>query len=253
MLSDSAILKKIERQPKGSAGYKQLVRELGLHGNERQKLSERLQRLASGGQLIQLDSDRYAIPKAGTGKYAVVGRLSMHRDGFGFVTPDPSSLDERLKAKLAGDIFIPPPAVGSAMHGDQVLVEIVAFRPEGRAEGRIVRPVARAHSTVVGIFHYGSRGNYVTPFDQKISQQILIPPGMEYPEEQSSADSGSAGVSPAVPRASRPRQKKTAVCRPCPRQRGGPPHRMGRSRRCSGGCRNHRLAVGYTESAGQSG
>jgi ribonuclease R len=209
MLSDSAILKKIERQPKGSAGYKQLVRELGLEGNARQKLSERLQRLASSGQLIQLDSDRYAIPKASAGKYAVVGKLSMHRDGFGFVAPDPSSLDERLKAKLAGDIFIPPPAVGSAMHGDHVLVDIVAIRPDGRAEGRIVRPVARAHSTVVGIFHHGSRGNYVTPFDQKISHEIIIPPGMEYPEEQSSADSRSAGVSPAVPRASRPRQQKT--------------------------------------------
>jgi ribonuclease R len=203
MLSDSAILKKIERQPKGSAGYKQLVRELGLNGNARQKLSERLQRLASSGQLIQLDSDRYAIPKASAGKYAVVGKLSMHRDGFGFVTPDPSSLDERLKAKLAGDIFIPPPAVGSAMHGDHVLVEIVAIRPDGRAEGRIVRPVARAHSTVVGIFHHGSRGNYVTPFDQKISHEIIIPPGMEYPETSS-----SAGASPAVPRASRPRQQK---------------------------------------------
>jgi ribonuclease R len=201
MLSDSAILKKIERQPKGSAGFKQLARELGLHGNERQKLSERLHRLASSGQLIQLDSDRYAIPKAAAGKYAVVGKLSMHRDGFGFVTPDPSSLDEKLKARLAGDIFIPPPAVGSAMHGDHVLVEIVAIRPDGRAEGRIVRPVARAHSTVVGIFHHGSRGNYVTPFDQKISQQILIPPGMEYPE-----GSSNAGVSPAVPRTSRPRQ-----------------------------------------------
>ena len=208
MLSDSAILKKIERQPRGSAGYKQLVRELGLHGNERQQLSERLQRLASSGQLIQLDSDRYAIPKASAGKSAVVGRLSMHRDGFGFVTPDPSSLAEGLKAKLAGDIFIPPPAVGSAMHGDQVLVEIVAIRPDGRAEGRIVRPVARAHSTVVGIFHHGSRGNYVTPFDQKISQPIIIPPGMEYPEERGSHDSSSASVSPAVSRASGPRQKK---------------------------------------------
>ncbi len=203
MLSDSAILKKIERQPKGSAGYKQLVRELGLHGNARQELSDRLQRLASSGQLIQVDSDRYAIPKASAGKYALVGRLSMHRDGFGFVTPDPSSLDEKLKAKLAGDIFIPPPAVGSAMHGDHVLVEITAIRPDGRAEGRIVRPVARAHGTVVGIFHHGNRGNYVTPIDQKITQQIIIPPGMEYPE-----DSSSSGVSPAVPRASRPRQKK---------------------------------------------
>jgi len=207
-LSDSAILKKIERQPKGSAGFKQLVRELGVHGTARQELSELLQRLVSSGQLLQVDSDRYAVPKAAAGKNAVVGRLSMHRDGFGFVTPDPTSLDERLKAKLAGDIFIPPPAVGSAMHGDHVLVEITAIRPDGRAEGRVVRPVARAHSTVVGIFHHGNRGNYVTPIDQKISQQIVIPPGMEYPEEQSSADSGSAGVSPAVPRASRPGQKK---------------------------------------------
>jgi ribonuclease R len=202
-LSDSAILKKIERQPKGSAGFKQLVRELGLHGHARQELSELLQRLASSGQLMQLDSDRYAISKDARGKNAVVGRLSMHRDGFGFVTPDASSLDERLRAKLAGDIFIPPPAVGSAMHGDHVLVEIVAIRPDGRAEGRIVRPVVRAHSTVVGIFHRGNRGNYVTPFDQKITQQIIVPPGMEYPEEQS-----SAGVSPAGPGASRPRQKK---------------------------------------------
>ena len=63
-LSDSAILKKIERQPKGSVGFKQLVRELGLHGTARQELSDLLQRLVSSGQLLQVDSDRYAIPKA---------------------------------------------------------------------------------------------------------------------------------------------------------------------------------------------
>jgi len=201
MLSDSAILKKIERQPKGTAGFKQLVRELGLHGAARQELSERLQSLVHSGQLIQADSDRYAIPKAAAGKNVLVGRLSMHRDGYGFVTPDANSLDASLKARLAGDIFIPPPAVGSAMHGDRVLVEVVTIRPDGRAEGRIVRPVVRAHSTVVGIFHHGNRGNYVRPIDQKISQEIVIPPGMENPEAP-----GTAGVSPAVPRASRPRQ-----------------------------------------------
>ena len=119
----------------------------------------------------------------------------MHRDGYGFVTPDAATLDPRLKAQLSGDIFIPPPAVGSAMHGDRVLVEVGAIRPDGRAEGRIVRPVVRAHSTVVGIFHHGNRGNYVTPTDQKISQEIVIPPGMEYPEEQS-----SAAISRTVPK-----------------------------------------------------
>ena len=180
-LSDSAILKKIERQPKSTAGFKQLVRELGLHGAARQELSARLQRLVSSGQLVQVDSDRYAIPKAAASKNVLVGKLSMHRDGYGFVTPDAATLDPHLKALLAGDIFIPPPAVGSAMHGDRVLVEVGPIRPDGRAEGRIVRPVVRAHSTVVGIFHHGNRGNYVTPIDQKISQEIVIPPGMEVP------------------------------------------------------------------------
>src|SRR5690348_918366 len=183
MLSDSAILKKIERQPKQTAGFKQLVRELGLHGDERKQLAEKLKSLTVGGQLLQVDSDRYAIPKAAAGRNVVVGRLSMHRDGFGFVLPDPHSLDDRLKASLNGDIFIPPPAIGTAMHGDRVLVEITAIRSDGRAEGRIVRAVDRAHRTVVGTFHYGRHRNYVTPIDQKIAQEILIPPGLEYPEE----------------------------------------------------------------------
>jgi len=182
MPTDADILKKIERQPKHTAGFKQLVREMGLHGNERRELSDRLKRLVAGGQLRQIDSDRYALPQTTSGRNMVVGRLSMHRDGFGFVIPDPTSMDERLKAKLSGDIFIPPPAVGNAMHGDRVLVEVAAVRPDGRAEGRIIRPLHRAHTTIVGIFHYGSRHNYVTPIDQKISQEIIIPPGMEFPE-----------------------------------------------------------------------
>src|SRR5437870_430249 len=182
MLSDSIILKKIERQPMRTAGYKQLVRELGLHGEARRELNDRLKRLVDSRQLLQVDSDRYAIPQPAAGKNLVVGRLSMHRDGFGFVIPDTSSLDERLKASLAGDIFIPPHAIGSAMHGDRVLVEIGAIRADGRAEGRIVRPVVRTHPTVVGTFHYGNRYNYITPIDEKISQEIVIPRGMEFPE-----------------------------------------------------------------------
>ena len=155
MLSDSAIVKKIERQPRQTAGFKQLVRELGLRGEARAELSRQLERLVASGLLRRVDSDRYALPRAASGKNMVVGRLSMHRDGFGFVIPDAGSLDERLKARLSGDIFIPPPFVGSAMHGDRVLVELGTIRPDGRAEGLIVRPVGRAHSTVVGTFHYG--------------------------------------------------------------------------------------------------
>ena len=182
MLSDSTILKHIARQPKRAAGFKQLVRELGLHGEARGELDGHLQKLVAAGELIQLNSDRYALPQPVADKNLVVGRLSMHRDGFGFVIPDPSSLSASLKSRLAGDIFVAPHAIGNAMHGDRVLVDIMAVRPDGRAEGRIVRPVARAHPTVVGIFHYGSRHNSVKPIDSKITHDIVIPAGMEYPE-----------------------------------------------------------------------
>src|SRR5579862_1400739 len=182
VISESAIVKQIARQPKRAAGFKQLVRELGLHGDARRELDSHLQKMVSNGALVQVDSDRYALPQAFSNKNIVAGRLTMHRDGFGFVIPDASSVSDSLKSRLAGDIFIPPHAIGNAMHGDRVLVEVGTIREDGRAEGRIVRPVVRAHPTVVGIFHYGSRHNYVTPIDSKISQEIVIPAGAEIVE-----------------------------------------------------------------------
>jgi ribonuclease R len=188
MLSDATILKHIALQPKRSAGFKQLVRELGLHGAARGELDAQLQKLVTAGKLVQLNSDRYALPHTAADKNFVAGRLTMHRDGFGFVIPDSNSLSPALKSRLAGDIFIPPHAIGNAMHGDRVLVDVVATRPDGRAEGRIVRSVVRSHPTVVGIFHYGSRHNYVKPIDSKITQEIVIPPGMETPEAKEASE-----------------------------------------------------------------
>src|ERR1019366_1263255 len=192
MLSDSTILKHIARQPKRSAGFKQLVRELGLHGDGRGELDAHLQKLVAAGELVQLNSDLYALPQPAADKKLVVGRLTMHRDGFGFVVPDASSLSPSLKARLVGDIFIAPHAIGNAMHGDRVLVDIVAVRPDGRAEGRIVRPVVRAHPTVVGIFHYGPHHNSVKPIDSKITMDIVIPAGAEYPETKTAEDAEDA-------------------------------------------------------------
>jgi ribonuclease R len=191
MLSDSTILKHIARQPKRAAGYKQLVRELGLHGDARQELATRLEKLVADGQLVELNSDRYALPQPTADKNLVAGRLTMHRDGFGFVVPDQNSLNPAMKSRLTSDIFIPPNAIGNAMHGDQVLVDVIATRTDGRAEGRIVRAVVRQNATVVGIFHYGNRHNYVKPIDSKLTQEIIIPQGMEYPIDPSVSPASS--------------------------------------------------------------
>ncbi|MGH9508499.1 MAG: ribonuclease R family protein [Terriglobales bacterium] len=183
MISDNTILRHIERQPRRTASFKQLVRELGIHGAARRELRERLEHLVKRGEIFAAGEDRYSLPQPARAN-VVAGRLSLHRDGYGFVTPE----DAALREKLTGDIYIPPPRVGSAMHGDRVLVEVGPMRPDGRAEGRILRVVGRAHVTVVGIFHYGSRYNYVTPIDDRVAQEILIPRGMEWPEKHFTAE-----------------------------------------------------------------
>jgi ribonuclease R len=194
--TDQAILRHIERQPHYSAGYKQLVREMGLRGDERRQLAERLQILVKSRRLVETGRDRYTLaehatssstnPKSGAVGGAarqnfIAGRLTMHRDGYGFVIPNPGQ-----RTAIDGDVFIPPPAIGSAMHGDQVLVELTrkTGRDDGRAEGRILRVLTRGNPTVVGTFHRGSRHNYVTPFDEKITQEIIIPRGMELPSNE---------------------------------------------------------------------
>src|SRR6202163_1177153 len=128
----------------------------------------------------------------------LVGRLTMHRDGFGFVIPDATSLDANLKARLAGDVFIAPHAIGSSMHGDRVLGEVGTIRSDGRAEGRIIRSLSRAHPTVVGIFHYGHRHNYIKPIDEKVTQEIVIPRGMENPQSPVASSTPVTSVSPVV-------------------------------------------------------
>ena len=196
MLSDSVILKKIERQPRQTAGFKQLVRELGVDGDERRELAARLVELCRKGQLVELDSGAYALPTAPAAANLVRGRLSLHRDGFGFVILDPAP-SEALKSRISGDVFIPPDKVGSAMHGDRVLVELLRVGASGRAEGRILRPLDRAHPTVVGIFHRGRHHHVVRPIDQKISREIVIPLGLEYPEP---ASRQAKAAEPAAPK-----------------------------------------------------
>src|SRR5258708_31257639 len=107
MISDASILKHIARQPKRAAGYKQLVRELGLHGEARGELESRLQKLVEAHELVQLNSDRYALPQPATDKNDknLVCRLLLEKKNrFGFVIPDARSLSPKLKAKLSGDI-----------------------------------------------------------------------------------------------------------------------------------------------------
>ena len=196
MITDRIILEKIEQQPKQAAGFKQLVRELRVRGDNRRELSERLEKMVSRGELVEIDGGRYALPKEARRRNIVTGRLSMHRDGYGFVTPD----DAATRKEISGDIYISPGATMNAMHGDRVMVEVGQVRADGRAEGRILRVATRAHETVVGTFHYGERQNYVVPIDEKITQEIIIPSGLEWPTEHREDAGDTEGTKHKKPR-----------------------------------------------------
>jgi len=209
--SDRELMARVRRSANGRAGYKQLVRELGLGGGrERRLLVEQLTRMVARGDLVRLDGESWAVPEAVRPAKAATaadkrtdageprsgrerlasGRLDLHRDGFGFVRPEQGE-----------DIFIPPNEISGAMQGDLVLVDEAPPGRDGRRSGRIMRVLTRRNPTVVGIFHYARgqgrrrstrdrgdyrdlglnepRGNFVRPFDERVAGWIEIPEGAE--------------------------------------------------------------------------
>jgi ribonuclease R len=204
MPSDRDLLARIGRSSGGRAGYKQLVRELGLGGGrERRLLLEQLARLTARGSLVKADRDHWSLPQTAAARTNLIaGRLDLHRDGFGFVRPTSnigiSAQKDQDSARGAvddPDIFIPPAELHGAMQGDLVLVELLPPRTQGpnagKRAGRIVQIAHRRNPTVVGRFRYATgeraQGNYVVPFDERMTQPILIPFGDEVPLLESEA------------------------------------------------------------------
>jgi ribonuclease R len=184
-MTDRELLARIAASPGQKAGYKQLVRELSLPGGRaRRLLLEQLARLTVRGQLIQPDREHWTLPRAASRENLVAGRLDLHRDGYGFVRPNrkPSATDSKVPSAVQ-DIFIPPNEINAAMQGDQVLVELDPPKADGRQQGRIVQILERRNPTVVGTFRIArpdrGRNNVVIPFDDRMTQPIVIPPGAE--------------------------------------------------------------------------
>ena len=69
-MTDRELVERIARSAGGKAGYKQLVRELGLGGGrERRLLLEHLARLTVRGALVKLDREHWSIPRSPSGSF----------------------------------------------------------------------------------------------------------------------------------------------------------------------------------------
>lgn len=96
----------------------------------------------------------------------IVGVLSKHKKGFGFVIPETDQ---------AGDVFIAPNAINGAMNGDSVSVRLLPPGETSRTrEGVIQQILKRAATEIVGTFEKSKRFGFVIADDRRFNDDIFI-------------------------------------------------------------------------------
>ena len=139
-----------------------IEREFGGRHVKRE-LKNMLEDMADDGEVIRLKGNIYSLP--GQMK-STRGRISVHRDGYGFVTPEAGG----------EDIFIPSKLLKGALHGDLVEASSAPSRMGGdKLDGRVVAVIERATSRIVGRYEETRRGAIVIPEDQRLNLVVVIP------------------------------------------------------------------------------
>ena len=163
----AAVLAHILKLPKGKAGLKHLYKDFRAQGDRRALLEHALEALLDSGDLIEISNGHFQA--AALSRDFATGRVSVHRDGFGFLIPD------KPIPGVVGDIYLNRDALKGAMHGDRALIRVGRVGPGGKTEGEVHQVMRRAHPTVVGEFRITKRGLWVVPHDSRMQDWVEIP------------------------------------------------------------------------------
>lgn len=160
----------------GSADYTpsnvpELLQALQLKAWQQQELQRYLKDMAKRGEIIRTKGNRYIAAREAD---LIPGTISVNRAGKGFVQPDEPGM---------GEITITERNMGTAMHGDRVLV-----RRDVRAEGlqrpitpkentgTIVRVLERKRTQFVGTLQISKQLFFVKPDDPRLPAAVMVPP-----------------------------------------------------------------------------
>jgi ribonuclease R len=176
IMNHDELLQLIRDKMEHPATPRELVQRLKISRDERPTVKRLLKDLAASGALIETRGNRYGLPDR---MNLIVGRITTHPRGFGFVVPD------RPVENVSGDIYIAGSNLNQAMHGDRVVARVERVTDRG-AEGRILRILERGSTTIVGRFEADGTGpGFVVPFDRRLIMDLQIPH-----DQQSTAKSG---------------------------------------------------------------
>ena len=127
-------------------------------------LTDKLDGMVRAGQLLQNRRREYCL----TQKLDIVtGRVSAHRDGFGFVLLDEGGDDVYLSAR----------EMRALIDGDRIALKIVGYDRNGRPEGDVVDVLERAREQVAGQYIRERGIGLVIPDNPKINHRILVARG----------------------------------------------------------------------------
>lgn len=165
MISIKDILLKFMNEP----AYKpmhisELAKIFDISKRDARDFKDTIKAMEKEGLIIKTNNDKVALPER---MGMIVGKLSVHQKGFGFLIPD----DEEHQ-----DVFIPSSFINGALHGDRVMVQITKEDiGKKKCEGEVVKIIDRANKTVIGVFESSRNFGFVVPEDKRIQNDIFIP------------------------------------------------------------------------------
>jgi ribonuclease R len=153
----------ILRQEDRPLGFDDLAARAGATSESaRQRLLEELHGLVQSGELVHNRRDEYCLRER---LPLIVGTVSGHRDGHGFLHPDDRS----------APIILPYRQMREVMHGDRAAVRVSGTDPKGRPEGAVVKVLERGRTEIVGRLYEESGIFVVVPDNPRIAHRVLVP------------------------------------------------------------------------------
>ena len=127
-----------------------------------QGLDRRLRAMVRDGRLIRNRAKEYCLLERVA---LVTGRVSAHRDGYGFLLPDDGSDDLYLSSRQMRQLF----------DGDLIAARVSGEDHRGRREGQLVEVLQRAVTELVGRFARERGIELVIPDNPRLGTSILVP------------------------------------------------------------------------------
>jgi len=129
---------------------------------KRKRLLTQLDSDLQSGEVVRNRRDEYCLRDRLT---LIVGTVSGHRDGHGFVHPEDRSPPIILSYRQMREV----------MHGDRVAVRVSGTDHRGRPEGTVVEVLERGTSEIVGRLYDESGICFVVPDNPRIGHRVLVP------------------------------------------------------------------------------